>query len=149
MAARRTSEAIAPAVAEGANIMMFSDIHRYLMQRHADLEWLRAQHVRKDKQRRDAIDECKRSLEHDTQERTSQIARFSEEMQKHTNRKIDSLQKDNYEHEVASKKGDNEMQYQIDRMVRELDSMHYGLSAVADAMETLCNECCLTEAGRS
>lgn len=120
-----------------SNIKMFSDIHRYLMQRHADIEWLRSQHLRKDKQRKDAINECQRSLEHDTAERIAQIAKFSEEMQRHTNRKVEVLQKAIAEQEVVYKKCDCTLQSQIDRVVRELDSMHYGFCGVTEAMECL------------
>lgn len=133
--------AVAPIADTSNNIKMFSDIHRYITQRHADIEWLKNLHIRKDKQNQEAIAECNRSLEHDSAERVSHITRLSEEMQRHTVRKVDALQKELTEHQVAAKRGDAAMQCQIDRMVRELDSMHSGLNVVADAVDKMVTNC--------
>merc|ERR1711988_1478123 len=116
---------------------MFADIHRYLMQRHSDIERLKASHTRKNQQRKEALDECRRIQEHDAAERVAQITKFSEEMQRHTNRKVEGLQRELMEHEVAFKRGDDAIQFQIDRMVKEMDQMQDGLLSVADAMDVM------------
>merc|ERR1712039_643670 len=110
------------------------DVHRYLVQRHDGIEWLRGLHARKNSQRSDAIKECVRVLEHDAAERINQIGRFTDEMKRHTNRKVDQLSKELADCEVikgrAAEAGAADkrvLQFQIDRMAKELDNLRGGL----------------------
>eukprot|EP00927_Polykrikos_kofoidii_P041640 TRINITY_DN35499_c0_g1_i1.p1 TRINITY_DN35499_c0_g1~~TRINITY_DN35499_c0_g1_i1.p1 ORF type:complete len:181 (-),score=39.15 TRINITY_DN35499_c0_g1_i1:337-819(-) len=130
---------------EDGAIKMFTDVHRFLMQRHADIEWLREQHGRKNTMRQQAIAECFQSLEHDSAERAAHISRFGEEMQRLTMRKAETLSKEIAEFEV--RRGDKataeavmdrrKSQFQIDRLTHELESIRSGLLHVADAMELM------------
>lgn len=120
---------------------MFGDIHRFLMQKHSDIEYLKEVHIRKDKLCKEAIADCERKMSDDTSERTSQITKFSENMKTLTNRKAVTLHKDMMDQDIQIRRGDNVLQFQIDRLVRELDSFHDGLCIVADAMEDMAIQC--------
>lgn len=133
-----------PPKADAANVKMFSGMHRFLLQRHSDIEWLRGLHVRKDKIRKESISECLRLLEHDSAERKDHVEKFGEEMRRHTNRKMDVLQRDLIEAEENEMKashsshGDRrKMQFQIDALARDIDTLRHGLCFVADAMSTV------------
>mmetsp|Transcript_7501 Transcript_7501/g.17783 ORF Transcript_7501/g.17783 Transcript_7501/m.17783 type:complete len:139 (+) Transcript_7501:3-419(+) len=130
---------------------MFTDIHRYLMQRHNDIQWLRDTHARKDKQRKDSIAECARQLEHDRVERAEQIRRFSDEMQRHTHRKMGILQVELEETDMMTSNKDTpattherkRLQFQIDRLSKELSMVRTGLCDITDSMEEgLCGDSC-------
>eukprot|EP00747_Dinoflagellata_sp_TGD_P164761 gnl/TRDRNA2_/TRDRNA2_185130_c0_seq1.p1 gnl/TRDRNA2_/TRDRNA2_185130_c0~~gnl/TRDRNA2_/TRDRNA2_185130_c0_seq1.p1 ORF type:complete len:159 (-),score=42.76 gnl/TRDRNA2_/TRDRNA2_185130_c0_seq1:187-663(-) len=130
------------------HIKMFSEIHRYLAQRHQDIESLRAIHARKDRLRRDSIVECQRAQEHDSAERIAQIARFSEEMQKYTNRKMEGLYMEVRaaehagEHQTMHRQAKKEeMSKKTTVIVNDIAGVRYGLSFVANAMEQLSVHC--------
>jgi len=129
-------------------VKMFSDVHRYLNQRHSDIQWLRALHARKDAQRKEAIAECERQLEHDKAERSVQMKKFSEEMQSHVTRKMSTLHHELEDADMMMMNKENPMnahdrrklQFQIDRMSKELSAMRAGLILVADAMDVMCSD---------
>mmetsp|Transcript_74729 Transcript_74729/g.148044 ORF Transcript_74729/g.148044 Transcript_74729/m.148044 type:complete len:174 (-) Transcript_74729:58-579(-) len=138
-----------PAVATPpSGVKMFSDVHRYLNQRHSDIQWLRSMHARKDVQRKEAIAECQRQLEHDKSERSAQMKKFSEEMQTHVNRKMSTLHHELEDADMMMMNKENPMnahdrrklQFQIDRMSKELAAMRAGLNLVADAMDVMCTD---------
>merc|ERR1712217_141323 len=135
--------------AKHGNIKMFADIHRFLQQRHQDIEWLKGLHRHKDSLRKEGVHEAIRALEHDTSERISQIDKFSEDLQKFTNRKVEALQKELMDHETRMKNKESQvsaadkkkMQFQIDRISANIDSMWGGLCTVADAMDVMHGNC--------
>merc|ERR1719384_1539261 len=144
MVAAQEPAAQGPPKAEMSNVKMFAGIHRFLVQRHADIEWMRSQHTRKVKLRQESIPECVRMLEHDTHERRENVEKFGEEMRRHTNRKMDVLQRDLVEAEENEMKahhsshGDRQkMQFQIETLGRDVDMLRHGLCLVADAMDAL------------
>mmetsp|Transcript_100282 Transcript_100282/g.284050 ORF Transcript_100282/g.284050 Transcript_100282/m.284050 type:complete len:164 (+) Transcript_100282:164-655(+) len=131
-----------------SNIKMFSDIHRYLVQRHAEVESLKALHERKNQLRKDAIVECGTALEQDAAERIAQVGRFSHDMEKHTNRKVAFLQKELKEQQSMLRCGDprnamdrHKLQFKIGKLEEEIRAMRSGLCSVSDAFGSMIANC--------
>eukprot|EP00933_Yihiella_yeosuensis_P047934 TRINITY_DN43929_c0_g1_i1.p1 TRINITY_DN43929_c0_g1~~TRINITY_DN43929_c0_g1_i1.p1 ORF type:complete len:221 (+),score=48.07 TRINITY_DN43929_c0_g1_i1:49-711(+) len=127
------------------NVKYFADIHRFLASQQQDIQWLRESHKRKSRQRKEAIEDCARSLEHDRQERGSQLARLCDETSKKAAQKIDALKVELKEEEernrhtaqVLSKTDKKKMQTTIDRIEREMDGLWSGVCMVAEAMDAM------------
>mmetsp|Transcript_36266 Transcript_36266/g.104307 ORF Transcript_36266/g.104307 Transcript_36266/m.104307 type:complete len:164 (-) Transcript_36266:68-559(-) len=130
---------------DGVKVKMFSDVHRFLLQRHADIEFLRVMQARKSKLREESLAEVMRMLDHDTVERVAQIQKFTDEMERHTQRKMQVMQKQILEVEEAAQlaagkanpEDRRKMQFKLDRLGYEVDTVRSGLVMVADAMEMM------------
>mmetsp|Transcript_20156 Transcript_20156/g.55793 ORF Transcript_20156/g.55793 Transcript_20156/m.55793 type:complete len:195 (-) Transcript_20156:63-647(-) len=137
--------ALGDALGFGPNnkVKAFHDVHRFILQRHADLEMLRSLHSRKIETHAANIAECRRGLEHDAVERTSQIDRLGEDVQQYTTKKFDELRREVADYHARQRiRGHFEAQvdktkerFQIARLAQELHSIRSGLLGVAGTME--------------
>merc|ERR1719399_749199 len=124
-----------------SGVKMFTDVHRFLQQRASDIETLKNRQVRNNKNRQEALVECRKTIELDGAERKAQFSRFTDEMQRYTVRKIEALHNELAEHEASQKRGDTAQQIQIDRMSRDVDAIHSGLCNIADCMDQMIQNC--------
>mmetsp|Transcript_47425 Transcript_47425/g.133408 ORF Transcript_47425/g.133408 Transcript_47425/m.133408 type:complete len:139 (-) Transcript_47425:298-714(-) len=129
---------------------MFSEVHRFLLQRHADIERMRAVHGRKTKLREETLAEVMRMLDHDTMERISQIQKFTDEVEGTTSRKIDMMQKQIAEIQetalleagAASPEAKRKMQFKLDRLGSEVEVVRSGLVMIADLAQIMAGDSC-------
>mmetsp|Transcript_59910 Transcript_59910/g.106562 ORF Transcript_59910/g.106562 Transcript_59910/m.106562 type:complete len:184 (-) Transcript_59910:17-568(-) len=129
----------------GNSVKFFTEYHRYMTSRQQDLQWMRDLHTRKSRLRKEEVQLCTRSLDQDKEERIAQILRLSDDMRRITDRKTDTLQSELVEREVRARNSASTMsqldkkkvQFQLDRLSKEMDAMWGSFCMVADAMQKM------------
>eukprot|EP00930_Biecheleria_cincta_P011683 TRINITY_DN114710_c0_g1_i1.p1 TRINITY_DN114710_c0_g1~~TRINITY_DN114710_c0_g1_i1.p1 ORF type:complete len:175 (+),score=47.68 TRINITY_DN114710_c0_g1_i1:83-607(+) len=128
-----------------SSVKHFFEFHRFMNQRHEEIQWLKEFHTRKIRQRRAAVEECLNTQEHDTNERKLQIIKLTNDCKLLTNRKMEMLQEDLAEQELMrrqmaigmSSQEKKKMVFQLEQLSKELDALWGGFCIVAEGMQNM------------